>query len=335
MYSYAIIGFGALGRSHAFYLDKMSKKRGDIYLKAICGTTAEEFSKSISLNLGSVNTADIDIKNCSFYDDYKELIEKEKPDIIISAMPTFLHKEVAVFALNNGCHVFSEKPMAITPEACENMMNAAEKNNRRLMIGQCLRFDAAYAKLKEYIDKETWGKPYRAEFARYSKMPRWTVNNWILDPAQSGGCILDMHVHDVDLINWFFGVPDRLDSVVTHAKCELESVFTRYYYDDGLFVTANADWSLTDTYPFKSHYMVNFEKAVAEILNGALTVYTEDEAIAVKLPETSYFEKEMESFINWVADGIECDEISAKSVYNTMKIAFEEINFAKAKEQQV
>ena len=88
MYSYAIIGFGGLGRTHAANLDKISKNRGDIYLKAICGTTAEEFSKSVSMNIGTTETAGIDISECSFYDDYKELILNEKPDIVVTALPT-------------------------------------------------------------------------------------------------------------------------------------------------------------------------------------------------------------------------------------------------------
>lgn len=329
MYSYAIIGFGGLGKTHAANLDKIAKKRGDMYLKGIYGTSAEEFSKSVDMNIGSTDISGIDISECTFYDDYRELILKEKPDIVISALPTFLHEEVAVFALENGCHVFSEKPMALTLDGCENMINTARKNGRKLMIGHCLRFSPAYALLKEYISTERWGRPVRAEFSRYSKTPLWTVNNWILNPERSGGCVLDMHVHDVDLINWYFGMPSSVDSLITNNKVEAEAVFSRYYYDSGLLVTANADWSFAQKYPFENRCIVNFENAVVQIVGDKLTVYAEDEVIAPWLPSTSYFETEMNSFIEFVIDGTECESISAESVLDSMKIAFKELEEAK------
>ena len=329
MYSYAIIGFGGLGRTHVANLDKISKIRGDIYLKAVCGTTAEEFSKSVSINIGTTETSGIDISGCRFYDDYKELILKEKPDIVISALPTFLHREVAVVALEHGCHVFSEKPMAITPEECKMMTDAAEKNGKKLFIGHCLRFSPAYVTLKEYIESEKWGKPRRAEFARYSCTPYWTFNNWILDPDRSGGCVLDMHVHDVDIVNWYFGAPDSIDSVITENKVKSESVFGRYYYDDGLFVTADADWSLSSEFPFRSRCMVFFDNAVAEICGDVLTVYTEDEIIVPELSKKSYFETEMECFLKYVIDDVECDNMSFESVCETMNFVFREKDCAR------
>lgn len=329
MYSYAIIGFGGLGRTHAANLDKIAKERGDIYLKAIYGTTAEEFSKSVSMNIGTTETSGIDISRCSFYDDYKELIINEKPDMVITALPTFLHEEVAVFALENGCHVFSEKPMALTPDGCKNMVDTAQKYDKKLIIGHCLRFSPAYSALKGYIQSEKWGKPCRAEFTRYSKTPLWTVNNWIIDPEKSGGCILDMHVHDVDLINWYFGMPSSVDTIITENKVKAESVFSRFCYDNGLLVTANADWSLCQKYPFKSQCSVIFENAVAEICDDVLTVYTDDEIITPELSKKHYFESEMESFIAYVADDKESENISLASVYNSMQIAFSEVAAAK------
>lgn len=215
MYKYAIIGFGGLGKLHLTNLLQLEQERGDFHLQAICGADPESFKESVKLNLGTVDLSEIDISDCHFYQDYKELIDTEKPDFILSTLPTFLHEEVAVYALNHGVHVFSEKPMALSADGCEHMIHAAEENQRKLMIGQCLRFDSAYSKLKEYVENKTFGAPYRAEFSRYSQKPTWTWNDWILDPEKSGGCVLDMHVHDVDLINWIFGIPKSLRSAVT------------------------------------------------------------------------------------------------------------------------
>ena len=136
MYRYAIIGFGGLGRVHLSNLNKLADEGYELLLTAICGTTAEKFKESVSLNLGDVDCSGIDISSCSFYDDYKELIDKEKPDFIVSAVPTFLHEEVAVYALSRGVNVFSEKPMALRVESCERMIDASKKNDAYLMRGQ-------------------------------------------------------------------------------------------------------------------------------------------------------------------------------------------------------
>ncbi len=332
MYTYAIIGFGGLGKLHLANLDKLSKIRGDFCLKAICGATAESFKQSVNLNLSTVDISDIDSGDISFYDDYKELIDKEMPDFIISAMPTYMHEEVAVYALNKGIHVFSEKPMALSPDSCRNIMDAAEKSGAKLMIGHCLRFEPAYEMLKSYVDSACFGKAYRAEFTRYSKTPKWTYNNWILDSEKSGGCIMDMHIHDVDLINWFFGMPARLRSDITEHKTELESVFTHYYYD-GLIVMAGADWSMPEKYPFTVRALINFDKATVEYRDGKLTVYTDNEIINPVLSETTCFQREMDAFLSYVIDDTPCSQSNPESIFDSMKIAFAEKESAKSGEK--
>ena len=174
MFRYAIIGFGGLGKKHFCNLIKLEEKRKDFTLAAICGTTEAEARKSVNLNLGTVDLSKIDFSHCHFYRDYKEMIETEKLDFIFSTVPTYLHKEIAVYALSKGIHVFSEKPMALTLADCEEMLLTARENNKYLMIGQCLRFHPAYKKVKEFIDSGAYGKVRSAYFERISQLPCWT-----------------------------------------------------------------------------------------------------------------------------------------------------------------
>ncbi len=327
MYKYAIIGFGGLGKLHLSNLVKLEKERGDFKLQAICGADEKSFKENVKLNLGTVDLSDINIEECHFYSEYKELIDNEKLDFIISTLPTYLHKEAAVYALNHGVHVFSEKPMALSVEDCEEMIKAAKDNDRKLMIGQCLRFDSAFRKLKEYVENKTFGDVYRAEFTRYSQTPLWTWNNWILDPEKSGGCILDMHIHDVDLINWIFGMPKSICSAITEKKLRREGIFTQYFYDD-LLVMSNADWSMPQSFPFEARCLVNFEKATVIIADGKLTVYKDDESFTEELDNEDYFVNEMKAFLGMVIDGEECEITSPESVMNSIKLAIWEINEA-------
>lgn len=334
MYRYAIIGAGGLGKVHLANLMRLAKERnGDIMLCAICGTTKEAFRESVSLNFGSVDMSAVDISDVRFYQDYKELIDAEHPDFVVSATPTFLHAEIAVYALSMGVHIYSEKPMALTVEDCDKMIAASEQTGKFLMIGQSTRFAPAYAKLKEYVQKNTFGKAYRFEFCRYSQTPLWTWNNWILDPKQSGGCVLDMHIHDVDMINWLFGMPKAVSAVGTEHKASLESVLAYYTYD-GMLGTGSADWSMPQKFPFTKRFMINFEKATVEIANGKLTVHTDEESFQPILEKEEIHYQAMKTFLSVILDGAPREEISnCKSVRNSVAIALAEIESMKTGNQ--
>ena len=159
MKNYAIIGFGGLGKTHFLNLIQIEKQRKDIRLAAICNADIESITKSIKINLGNVNLDDIDFSRYNLYTDYKEMIEKEDLDFVFIALPTYLHCEVAVYCLNHGLNVYTEKPMAITLTQCEMMIDAAERNGKKLMVGHCLRFTGEYEFLKELTEGGKYGKP--------------------------------------------------------------------------------------------------------------------------------------------------------------------------------
>ncbi len=330
MYRYAIIGAGGLGKVHLANLLRLGMERGgDIRLCAVCGTTREALGESVRLNFGSVDLSAVDFSHVQFYEDYKELIDTEHPDFAVSATPTFLHAEIAVYALSHGVHLYSEKPMALSLADCDRMIDAARRTGKFLMIGQSSRFSHAYAKLKEYVKEESFGKALRFDFCRWSQTPLWTWNNWILDPEKSGGCVLDMHIHDVDMVNWMFGMPKAVSAFGTENKYPLENVQARYMYD-GLFGTGSADWSIPQKFPFTKRFLINFERATAEIANGKLTVYTDDEVVEPPLPADDIHYHAMKTFLRVILDGAPREEISdCETVRNSVAIAFAEIESMK------
>ena len=112
-------------------------------------------------------------------------------------LPTDLHAEVTVAALEAGKHVLCEKPMALTVAECDRMVAAAKASGRFLMIAHCIRFWPEYIALKEIVDSGQYGKVTSALFRRISGLPKWS--EWFPNPQRSGGAILDLHIHDVGL----------------------------------------------------------------------------------------------------------------------------------------
>lgn len=126
-------------------------------------------------------------------------------------LPTNLHKEAVVAALQAGKHVFVEKPMALTVAECDAMIAAAQDSGRLLMVAHVLRFWPEYVALVDLVQSGALGKPMSAVATRLAEPPAWS--EWFKDPTASGGEILDLHIHDLDTLNWLFGEPRALMSI--------------------------------------------------------------------------------------------------------------------------
>jgi len=320
----AIIGCGGLGKSHLSNVVTME----DVEIVALCDVDEEQFTKATNTNLGAGAT--IDVSNFNLYTQAEEMLEKEELDFVIIALPTFLHEKYAVMALNKGLHVFCEKPMARTVEACQNMIDAAKRNNKLLSIGQCLRFDYAYSMIKEAYESGKYGKLLRLDLTRYSYAPIWAWENWYMNFERSGGAALDLHVHDVDFINYLLGRPDAVKSNAIHKTSGFDCICTEYFYKDGPIVHAIGDWSLPKSHGFRFSYMAVFEKAV--ITNGAKgprICPADGEAQEPECGERDMYKVEMKYFIQCIRAGKLTDVVPMESTKQSIETVFAEMESAK------
>ncbi len=138
------------------------------------------------------------------YTDYRWLLEQEDVEMVDICLPTYLHAQAAIAAMEAGKHVLCEKPMAHTLEAADAMSKAAQANNVKLMIGQVRRFDHRYAGIKAQIDAGKVGRPVFIRRAERQFLP-FPPDAWEWDPERGGGVFLNIGVHCTDLFHWFFG----------------------------------------------------------------------------------------------------------------------------------
>lgn len=302
MLNFAIIGFGGLGKKHFGNAEMVAKIAGDVKLVAICDVNEGAFKNQTETNLQS-NNSPLDLSAYKLYNNAEEMFKVEKLDFVVTALPTYLHEKIAVMAMNRGIHVFSEKPMAINLSQAQNMIDKAKENNVKLMIGQCLRFSPAYIKLKELIDNKTYGEVVRAEFSRLSMTPDWSWEGWMLDEAKSGSAILDLHVHDVDFINWVFGKPMSVTTLSTGKKVSHESALTVYNYGDGKLITSKVDWGFPSCYPFTVSFTVRFEKAAIEYKGRKLMLFPEGgKSSEIDVAQSDCYVNEVVEFINCIRE---------------------------------
>ncbi len=138
------------------------------------------------------------------YTDYRRLLEQEDIEMVDLCVPTYIHAQLAVEAMQAGKHVLCEKPMAHTLEAADAMIEAAQANGVKLMIGQVRRFDHRYASIKAQIDAGKVGRPVFIRRAERQFLP-FPPDAWQWDPRRGGGVILDIGVHATDLFRWLLG----------------------------------------------------------------------------------------------------------------------------------
>lgn len=298
----AIIGLGGLGQMHLKNMIQIERETGSASVVALCDVDTGRFTQTVETNLGGAEA--IDMAPYRKYTNVDELLEKETLDFVISAVPTYLHAEIAIKALRHGLHTFSEKPMALHPDQCDAMIAAAHEAGRLLTIGHCLRFWPEYQVLKKIIDSGDYGSVVKAEFTRYSPLPTWTWDNWMLDFDKSGGAALDLHVHDIDTICWLFGQPEWVSSRATHAVMPYDSITTSYGYS-GKVVTAVGDWGMGAKYPFSMGFLVRLERATVSLDHNGLHVYTSDEISSPPLACHDAYRAEIEAFIQCIESRVE------------------------------
>ena len=275
----ALIGFGGIAKAHR----KAFLKLEDLGIaKLVCAYDIEPkaFSKKISINIDS-EAVDAE-EHINFYTDLDEMVAKEEFDFVDICVPSFMHCKLTVEMLRRGYHVMCEKPMALNYADCEEMIRAAEESGKELMIGQCLRFYPVFNYIKEAIEENRFGKVTGAFFSRLSAPPIWGWENWFMSPERSGGCITDLHVHDIDIIRFLFGEPEAVSCRAESSISVHDTVHTSLIYG-GTPITAVGDWTLTGV-PFQAASRINFENATLINTGMKLTVYPKDGAEPYEVP---------------------------------------------------
>lgn len=144
--------------------------------------------------------------NVKAYYDYKELIDKEKPDVVHVCVPHYLHPIISRYALEHGVNVLCEKPMSIKYEdGVENVRIAKENGLKYGIIFQC-RYNNTSKLVKENLENGKLGKVISARVVltwckpdSYYSLSDWK-GTW---DKEGGGVIIDQAIHSLDLANWF------------------------------------------------------------------------------------------------------------------------------------
>lgn len=153
-------------------------------------------------------------------------------DAVIITTPTFTHQELACEAAEFGKHVFLEKPMAISIEECDQIMDTCKKNNVILQIGFMRRFEPEFVNAAQRIENGEIGKPMLVKSLTHGPgLPP----AWARDLKRSNGMLAEVNSHDWDAVRWLMGSNyKRVYAEVANLKGEKFNVDTPDFYDTAL-----------------------------------------------------------------------------------------------------
>ena len=190
------------------------------------------------------------------------IVAEANLDAVSITLPTYMHRDFTIKALEAGVNVLCEKPMAMNVQECEDMIAEAEKSGRILQIGHCIRFWPEYVKTKQLIDSGEYGEVKAATFQRLSLTPTWSWDSWLMRATKSGGAALDMHIHDSDFVQYVFGMPKAVYSRgATGPSGDYDHIVTQYLYGDNCVITAEGGWIMTPSFGFEMSFNIVLEKA--------------------------------------------------------------------------
>lgn len=268
-----VIGIGAMGQHHVRIYSEME----DVELVGI-SDISESRVNELSRQFG--------VKG---YTDHMQLL-KQDLDVVSIVVPTTLHKPIGFDAINAGVNILIEKPIADTLENARELTDAAKNAGIKLMVGHIERFNPAVMKLKEIIESDILGKIVSISTRRVGP-----YNPRIRDV----GVILDIGVHDIDVISYLYG--KRINEVYAIAGADIHSM------DDHAAIMLRFDHELSGLVEINWLTPHKVRKLTAIGLKGVAYLDYLDQTVEVhdgewirkaKIEKEEPLKKELEYFIN-------------------------------------
>ena len=179
MLKVALVGVGGISGAHI----PAWEERRDAELVALCDIRAEQMEK---------------YKNKHCYTDFDEMLKNEEIDILDICLPTYLHAEFAIKAMNMGINVICEKPVEMSVAALDEMLAAADKSGKFFTVHQNRRWDVDFLAMKQIVNSGEIGELINIESRIHGS--RGIPSDWRCHKPYGGGMILDWGVHLIDQI---------------------------------------------------------------------------------------------------------------------------------------
>jgi len=211
MLNFALVGCGRIAKRHSELLG-LNQIKG-ARLIAVCDTDKKKAIKIASQY------------SVSAYEDMDQMMKSESIDVVVVLTPSGLHAEHVVNLSKYGKNIMVEKPMALTIEDADDMIEACDKNNIKLFVIKQNRFNLPIVKLRDAIDARRFGKlvlgTVRVRWARHQSY--YDQDSWRGTWEMDGGVLTNQASHHVDMLEWMMGDVESVFAKMTTALADIET----------------------------------------------------------------------------------------------------------------
>lgn len=165
-----------------------------------------------------------------------------KPDAVFVCNPSSLHTQVALAAAKAGAHIFIEKPVANSMDGLDELLEIVSSNKLVCYVGYNFRFHPGLMRLKSLVEEQYFGNivSVKAEIGEY--LPNWHIYEDYRDMYAArkdlGGGVILSQIHEMDLIYWYFGLPDTIicrGGKLSNLDIDVEDTATSLMQYDGMY----------------------------------------------------------------------------------------------------
>ena len=145
------------------------------------------------------------------------LLADDALDAIYVSTPVHLHYEQVIAAAERGLHVLCDKPMALTPQACREMIAACDANGVHLQVCFLFRFHSCFQQIRTWVNAGRFGQIVHGRMP-FLKQYQLTPDEWRAKPEEGGGgCFMDLGPHSVDLLRYLIGEVNAVNAFYNSA----------------------------------------------------------------------------------------------------------------------
>jgi myo-inositol 2-dehydrogenase/D-chiro-inositol 1-dehydrogenase len=226
---FGLVGFGAWGQFHA---------------QSIAMNPEAELAAITVQSAASREAAAKAYPKAKIFSDHREMLAQVKLDIIDVVTPSHTHLEIATDALNAGCHLLLEKPMAIRVEDCIAIVKLAREKGRHLAVGHEMRLSSQWSEIKRIIDRGVIGEPHYVLVELLRKPYRLGASGWRYDQKRVGSWVLEEPIHFFDLARWYLASAGDPVELVAYGKSRDPQRAELYDNFSAMFRCANGAYAV-------------------------------------------------------------------------------------------
>lgn len=197
---YALIGCGRISPNHI-----AAAKINNLEFVGLCDINGKMMQDKV---------LKFDLNKVHLYEDYHEMLDKEKPELVAIATESGKHAAIALDCIEAGCNLIIEKPIALSMDDADAIIKAAKEKNVKVCASHQNRFNKSIQKIREALERNRFGRMfYGTAHIRWCRDWEYYARaKWRGTWEQDGGALMNQCIHNIDLLRWMMG--DEIDEVV-------------------------------------------------------------------------------------------------------------------------